>query len=489
MNKQDIEILRTAIRQSLPDIEPTRNDTELVMKGTYVPTSYLKALNEDYSLIVGMRGAGKTFWTTALASNDHRRFIQKAYPDIKIQNAIVSVGFNSSKSETFPENAIISNLVKHLDIDDCAVVWRTILACQTGILHGLPQDCTWKDRCDWVRNNPENVARHFRLYDTELRSKKQFHYILFDELDRLTNTWASIRPLIKSLFQIALEFQAYYAIRLKLFVRPDIIEDTEITAFSDASKLLAKKTMLEWNMTDLYALLFQSLINASVGGNLFRDMINQIIVPNTDWNTEENIYLIPYDLRNNEELQQKVFEKIAGRYMTKASPSAHKRGYVYKWLPNHLMDGREAVSPRSFCAAVREAAAYDRNLSEWQYPLHYKGIMTGVQAASLIRVDEVYEDYPWIKKAMGACGGITVPADKETFIGAWEKSKIIPTIQAEQNMRLSPLNIVHGEEGLLDDLERVGILSRIGKERNRIQIPDVYRIAFGMGRKGGVQRL
>ena len=38
--------------------------------------------------------------------------------------------------------------------------------------------------------------------------------------------------------------------------------------------------------------------------------------------------------------------------------------------------------------------------------------------------------------------------------------------------------------GLLDDLIRLGIFS--AQKADRIQMPDVYRVAFGLGRRGGI---
>jgi hypothetical protein len=37
------------------------------------------------------------------------------------------------------------------------------------------------------------------------------------------------------------------------------------------------------------------------------------------------------------------------------------------------------------------------------------------------------------------------------------------------------------------DLESLGMLQRI--DAKRIQVPDVYRIAYGLGRRGGVRPL
>lgn len=61
------------------------------------------------------------------------------------------------------------------------------------------------------------------------------------------------------------------------------------------------------------------------------------------------------------------------------------------------MAGRNQVSPRSFCAALRFAFQQE-TLRGWEYALDYRAIQTGVQEASRIRVNEITrEDYPWIE--------------------------------------------------------------------------------------------
>lgn len=177
--------------------------------------------------------------------------------------------------------------------------------------------------------------------------------------------------------------------------------------------------------------------------------------------------------------------------MATPSQSAHKRGFPYSWLPNHLMDSREEVSPRSFCAALRAATEYDRVPGTWEYPLYYKGIQAGVQQASKIRVDEVSEDYPWVHDVLEPCrNSLSVPANPEDIFKLWKKTGVIKTLQdkdQESENKLSPRHLGQREKGLLTDLEELGIISEM--KNGRIQMPDVYRVAFGIIRKGGVPRL
>ena len=54
-------------------------------------------------------------------------------------------------------------------------------------------------------------------------------------------------------------------------------------------------------------------------------------------------------------------------------------------------------------------------------------------------------------------------------------------------MKLPPQNRDQGPSGILVDLQALGMMQRM--DGKRIQMPDVYRIAYGLGRKGGVKPL
>ena len=50
-------------------------------------------------------------------------------------------------------------------------------------------------------------------------------------------------------------------------------------------------------------------------------------------------------------------------------------------------------------------------------------------------------------------------------------------------------SIIHGvqraSEGIRNDLETLGVFQRLRDER--VNIPNVYRVGYGLGRRGGVQ--
>lgn len=482
--------LRKALIETLPENEPSLSSQTKDVAFTYVPPSHARALDPDNTLIEGIRGAGKTFWWESLNSGRHRQFIASAFPEARIgDNIETSQGFGTSLSpEAYPGKDILAKLAKSYEPRH---IWRSVIATQIGCSAPFPQQANWGDKVKWVSNNPESYDSILYQADQTISQDGKVRLILFDALDRLADEWKQIRPLARALFQVALEMRSLRCIRLKLFVRPDMIEDRGIVDFPDSSKLLSRKVTLAWRRVDLYALVFQCLSNAQTGGLAFRNHCKTFL--NLSWRKDatSNAWILPNTLRADEEVQKEIFHAIAGPTMA-TGPSGHKRGFPYTWLPNHLVDGRDQVSPRSFCAALRRASETDPSDDAWRFPLHYRAIQMGVQSASGIRTDEIIEDYPWVESIMSPLRGkLIVPCEAEEIFALWRDAGAIAMlnslIKQTEKVKLPPQHIEEGPEGILTDLQGLGLMQRLTD--GRIQIPDVYRIAFGLGRKGGVKPL
>jgi hypothetical protein len=164
-----------------------------------------------------------------------------------------------------------------------------------------------------------------------------------------------------------------------------------------------------------------------------------------------------------------------------------RRGFPYTWLPNHLGDARRQVSPRSFLAALRHAAS-DISKTDYEYALHYESIKRGVQEASQIRVREMLEDYPWVETLMKPLSGLSVPCSFDEIAGRWKRDGTLQELKRKiqkAGVRLPPAHIDSGDSGVRRDLEGLGVFERMSDER--VNLPDVYRVGYGIGRRGGVK--
>lgn len=478
---------RQALNDALPANDQAGSTPSTQVAYTYVPPSHARALDPENTLVEGIRGSGKSFWWAALNSETHRRFVASVFPEARVDHHTeTSQGFGSQlQNMDAPGKDTLARLTEDYEARQ---VWKAIIASHIGFSSPFPSG-KWRDKVDWTKHHPEEYDEMLVAADKRLKSEGKLRLILFDALDRLADDWQHIRPLARSLFQVALDLRDCQAIRTKLFVRPDMIEDREIFNFPDSSKLLARKVSLTWQRADLYALLFQCLGNApDPGGNAFRNHCREIFHLGWKQDDASGAWVVPKTLRYEEEAQKEVFHAITGPTMA-GGPSGHKRGFPYTWLPNHLMDGRAQVSPRSFCAALRHAVGTSVP-EDWPFALHFRAIQTGVREASRIRVDEITrEDYPWVQQVMEPLSGrIIVPCEPNGFISIWKKKKTIGNLIGQgDSVKLPPQHLEEGPEGILKDLEGLGIIQRL--RDGRIQMPDVYRIAFGLGRKGGVKPL
>jgi hypothetical protein len=483
---------RQALSESLPENDQASSSPSAGVAFTYVPPSHARALDPENTLVEGIRGAGKSFWWAALNSEPHRRFVSSVFPETRLgSNVETSQGFGSQLS---PDRAPSKDtLVQLAELFEPRHIWRAVVAVHVGFPAPFPSTGKWQGKVRWVKENPEDYDELFHAADSALAHSGRVRLILFDALDRLADDWPRIRPLARALLQVALDLRACRSIRAKLFVRPDMLEDREICAFPDASKLLGRKVALAWQRVDLYALLFQCLGNASISGMAFREHCLKAFRLKWEQDAASDAWVLPHALRTQEDAQKEVFHAIAGPAMA-SGPSGHKRGFPYTWLPNHLLDGRGQVSPRSFCAALRHAAISETP-EEWNYALHYKAIQAGVQRASRIRVDEItVEDYPWVGILMAPLRGqVTVPCSAMEMLDLWKDKGTIDTLRRDlvaqdgKKVKLPPQHLNEGSEGILQDLEELGLIQRLLD--GRIQMPDVYRIAFGLGRRGGVKPL
>lgn len=476
------------IRQGIQEAASTLDQTQVAAKQppsfTYVPPTHARALDPEATLIEGMRGAGKSFWWSLLASTEHREFVQVNYPEAQLPSSIVvGQGFGTAfANANYPDPETLSKLFQSFKP---RIIWRAVIAVHARFDGGFAKLTDWSQRVQWVDNNPEKFSVGLGTADQRLQSTGSTLLVLFDALDRLADDWQHIRPLARGLMQVALEVRSTKNIRCKVYVRPDMLRDEEVTSFPDFSKLEAGKAILTWRRADLYALLFQCLGNASKGGAQFRTLALSHIASKKD--SAISPWRVPLELRTNEVLQEALFEQLAG----KAMGASKKRGKPYTWLVNHLQDSMDQVSPRSYFAALK-AAAVETPVGD-ALPLNYRGIQVGVQRASQIRVKEIIEDYPWVKWVMEPLkGNLTVPCSIRDIEKIWKDEKTLSLLEgrlAKQGdaVKLPPQNLDFGTTGILGDLESLGMLERI--DGKRVQMPDVYRVAFGFGRRGGVKPL
>ena len=482
MSSELLVPIRRSILSSVPE-ESAQFGKELFdRRFLYAPLRHAQALDPNTMLVEGTRGAGKSLWWAALLSKEHRKIVARTLPKAGLDPEMdVRAGFGTgTQTKDAPSKDIIRGLLGDFEPRE---IWRAVVGWQILSDRQVIEGANWRERVTWIQRNTEEFEAALDLADDDLQRIGKTRLMVFDALDTAADTWADLRRLLRGLLQVTLEFRSRRRIRLKIFVRPDMLQDSEVISFPDASKVLNSKAQLIWTRADLYGLLWQMMANASAGAEVFRGVAAS--VSRVDWCEVEGTWAVPLALRHDEDIQRHVFHALTGPWM---GPNP-KRGLPYTWLPNHLADAFGQASPRSFQVALRTAAEHESPLA-WPYPLHHEGIRRGVQEASRIRVREIVEDYAWISPAMEPLRGkLTIPCWPSELRSLWEAQDVLRDVRyaSSETSKLGPQRIERGADGLIRDLEDLGLFQRLPDDR--LQMPDVYRVAFGLGRKGGVKPL
>ena len=481
MNDDRVETMRRALI-ALP--EGTSHGDAPSPGDIYLPRSHVRAMDPDHLLVSGMRGAGKTFWWSALQKSNVRKLIASRESRSTVsEETVVKTGFGVTPApDAYPSKDVLKNLMNRGAAP--RIIWRTVQAHQlAGNSHPIRKRDSWRERVKFVQEEPEHIERLFEQSDQKFDAQGVYCLILFDALDRCADEWRDMHQSIRGLLQTALEMRSYRRLRVKVFLRSDQISETEIGDFPDASKVFSSAVELSWPRHELYGLLWHYLANGESGA-MFRKFLGR-----TEWAPRrvgnQRLFSVPRRLVSDEEQQRVKFHELAGEWMGRD----RRRGFPYTWIPNHLGDTEGRVSPRSFLAALR-AAAHDTENHRLDHgnALHYESIKRGVQEASKIRVREIQEDYPWVHRILGPLKGMVVPCEFDEIAERWKSGGDLERLAEEikqDEVKLPPRHMVQGAEGVREDLESLGIFFRL--RDGRVNIPDVFRVGYGLGRRGGVR--
>ena len=245
-------------------------------------------------------------------------------------------------------------------------------------------------------------------------------------------------------------FPPIHIIKGKIFLREDHYHRLYIT-FPDASKLLATRVELTWKRAELYGLLWKHLCNgADRSGQLLRELF-QKHVPRGLVN-EMGLWLFSRTAELSDDTLRPLFHALTGPYMGKDK----RRGIPYVWTVGHLADARQQTSPRSFVAAIRLA--------------------------------EMRGDNPWAENLLPLLKNLSVSCLFQVLPLWAEKYPQGPGMLVDKDPQHAPPEFAkQGWKDVRQLLEQLGFCMTLKDER--FNMPDLYRVGFRLGRRGGVKPL
>lgn len=456
-------------------------ETTLESGHIYMPSGHHKAVALDRPLVVGDRGAGKSFWLKSLVDPTRRELIGKVFSIPSLLSCEVATGFDPSITGCYPTTRELAALIKS-GVDPLDI-WHTVMvqACLPTIIPSYID--AWSEKIKWVNTEFSTIARKLREKNSDLAAEGKILLVAFDGLDRLANTWQSTIELVRGLLQTQLDFSKYTHLRTKAFIRPDLLDDPAVRRFPDASKLISLAVKLEWDPVDLYGLMWQYLANSSnkPASTSFRQYCENDGL--FKWSSSDGqLFFLSEEIKHNESLQQALFHKLAGKTM-----GGKTGGNTWTWLTNHLNDARGYTSPRSFLVALRSAAidSRKRKFVGPEYALHTSSIKEGVSSASEVRRTELEENLPWIQAIFDPLKGLALPSRRQDVVSRWRKANTLESLLSANSPVPLPEKISKDEPAsILLALEDLGLCRKLAD--GRMDFPDIVRVNAGMTRKGGV---
>ncbi|MEV6312637.1 hypothetical protein AB0M10_29125 [Streptomyces sp. NPDC051840] len=487
MTRLTADEYRTLIVRALEDAVDA-NTTEPDLRRLFTPSSHRLALAPDVTVVKGARGTGKTYWAKALTDPRLREIAAASYLMPRLRRVEIAIGFAADRTAdaAYPTKRVIARLTRDDDFDPVdfwfMIVLMALRVPEIAAISG------WSERMSWVRENPEALDDALQEADDAARSAGTTRVLLFDALDHLHRDRTQADKLVSGLLEVALELRlTTSALRAKVFIRPDMY-DSAPKKFADASKLTANTAELTWLRENLYGLFFHQL------GNYDGPGAAEFRATTGSWRDEGGgRFIAPTDVIADQTRQEAVFGDIAGPYMG----TDRRKGLTYTWVPNHLQDGKEEVSPRTWLYSLREAAADSaERYAGHEFALHYDAIRASLHGAARIRVEELTEDIAWAVAAVGKLEGGEVPMEPSVVIAHWNQGGLSAALQELVKDGGQDGQEDDGGSGprkpddlfaVLEELIDIGVLTR-RLTTGAIDLPDVYRLHFNIGRRGGVSR-
>lgn len=483
MTPSDFLAIRTALA-ILPSDHDASGQNRPTVDEIFSPEQHANALDPNTPVVVGARGTGKSFWAGVLEQDDTRAVAALAYPNLGLglDRLIVRPGYTGFAGDgVVTSKTIDARVPSGKENETASDFWLAV------ILRATRSALSQNDEIATIRElmeqfaDPEDWYKEIKSLDEKLTASGRTLLVTFDALDTISREWKRSSLLIDALFEVIWSLRARRSIRAKVFIRPEQLND-ETLRFVELPKLRSGRVELDWTQVELYGLLFWRL-SAMTGndGQSFSNLASQIGVP------------IPADFAINRRrwpliidpnVQRNAMIQMAGTYMG----SNKRKGGTYDWPYNHLADAKGKVTPRSFIKLFVEAAKFRQAPTD--QVISADGIRHGLREASKVRVDQLGIEYQWVKRALAPLAGLTVPCTLDAIAERWTETNTIKLIMdAAANPDTGflppfpPRSKGDHNELLATAMERIGLFSY--RADNRIDIPDLFRVAALMLKRGG----
>jgi hypothetical protein len=480
----DFAAIRSGLA-NLPSDHDAAGEHRPKVSEIFTPEQHANALDPNTPVVVGARGTGKSFWAGVLGQDDTRAATAEAYPNLGLEKLIVKPGYSGfSEEDAISAKIIDARVPRGEETTQGFGFWQAVIIRAAKAALGPHEGIRSIREVIETYSDPEEAEREIRVLDNEFGKRGKVLLVTFDALDTLSRDWFRATRLVDALFEAIWTLRARRSIRAKVFIRPEQFND-ESLRFVELPKLRSGRVELEWRQIDLYGLLYWRLADTPdfpSSESSFRNLVEGAGVATPP---EISKRRRSWPLLSDFEAQKKVMTLFAGLYMGKTN----KKGGTYDWPYKHLADGLGKVTPRSFIKLFVEASKFGP--APPAQVISKEGIRHGLREASKVRVDQLGVEYGWVKRALAPLAGVVVPCEPQIIFDRWSESNTIRMILDAANdpdggfLPPFPLPAKEGKELelLANAMQRIGLLSI--RDDGRVDIPDLFRVAALMLKKGG----
>ena len=440
--------------------------------------SHRLALRPEIVIVRGGRGAGKSALFKLLGKLRTTDRIRAYFDDNRLPEATWIEAFAQTTSH--PSEIVLDNFAENHGEDGLRAFWMAHLLLRVveempGLVEPPPElQAMWTHH----RGDPERwvplaqkhlgaVSSALDQAERELSKRGRMVFATYDHLDRI-GTFAPLirRRYVASLLALWLSLSnRYQKLRAKIFLREDLLDAGEL-GFPDASKLRARSVSLDWDVESLYRATVRHMAGSSP------ELLSWLQGIKHGFTLEEkpDVGWMPGPMP--EAVQKAFADRLAGEVMGAGA----RKGYTYRWIPNHLQDAQTRVVPRSILVLLGEAAkeAFKHPLSSGSRLIAPPDLAAALIETSKARAGEIGEEYKLVMRLKNL-EGMHLLLKPEQVI-----ERVGQPADGEKP------GLTTDGRAVLDELVRLGVVAI--RSDGRVDVPDIYRFGFGILRKGGVAR-
>lgn len=450
---------------------------------------HARAFDPDVVLVIGPRGAGKSELFRAVIELNLYPAISKhaagvRLPSIEPQRTKWVAGYPVGAN--FPDaRGLARFLGARSRPGDAVELWFAYL------VRALREDFDEKGRKALAKlmqqQSGDATANHNAFLETgeePLLALDRLNSILerenrqiivgYDELDTLGGAvWETMNQAVKGLVGFwATYTRRWRRIRAKIFLRTDLYQRVGAAGGADLAKLAANRAEITWSDRNLYAMLIKRVANSD------QSLYDYCMKSGIDFQEDSKLGFIPIIPKAQD--AKSFVERMAGLYMG----AGVKKGLTYRWLLEHIRDGRGNALPRPLVRLVEAAADIQTNSSRhprWPKLLNSMSIRRALDRVSEEHVKQSLDEWPWLEGLSRRLKGEQVPWERRQIERLLDKSWKAPW---SSNEKVSPPTAASRE--FVDYLVEVGIFR--ARSDGRVDVPDLFLAGLGLKRKGGVRR-